>query len=469
MKTTWAIVVSVGIAVSAAAQVPVTISGMDGRTDVAVTAYNNGLALVRDTRALTLPTGEVDVRFEGVPEQIRPETVRLASLADAGSLTVLEQNYEYDLISPQKLMEKYVSKEVRLVNFSNEVGFSEVTAKLLSNNQGPIYQVEGDIYLGHPGNVVLPEIPENLIAQPSLIWRLDNRLEKQRIEATYLTNGVNWRADYVLTLPQEAKTMDLAGWVTMDNQSGATYTNAKLKLVAGEVHTAPQRDMRRGRGMAKEMMVAAAPPMPKQESFAEYHLYTMPRRTTIKQNQSKQLALLSAGGVAFDKRYEFRGQTHFYHQQVAPIEGEHVAVFLDFENEEDNQLGMPLPGGVMRIYQEDSEGMLQFAGEDRIKHTPKDETVRLRMGDAFDVIGDRVQTDYKRLSNDLHESAFEITLRNHKEQGITVHVVQPLPHDWEIVEKSQDFEKKDAHTAIFRVPVDPDEEAKVSYRVRVKT
>ena len=444
------------------------LTDLEDQVDVAVTAYNNGTGLIRDTRHLELPTGELALEFQGVAEQIRPETVSLRSLADAGSVTIFEQNYEYDLISPSKLMEKYVGKTVRLVSFSEEDGFDSVDAVLMSYNEGPIYQVGDAIYLGHPGNVVLPEIPENLIAEPSLIWRLGNAQASQQLEVTYLTGGMSWQADYVVSIPNTEEALDLKGWVTLNNQSGATYTNARLKLVAGEVHMAPQpkeEGMMR-REMAMAMMDAAA--MPAEEAFAEFHLYTMPRRTTLKQNQSKQLALLDAAGVAFTKKYEFRAQEHWFFQQMPPQRDQHVQAFLEFENEQANQLGMPLPAGVMRIYQEDSEGTLQFAGEDRIQHTPKDETVKLQMGEAFDVVADRIQTEFRVIADNVYESAYEITIRNHKATDITVEVIEHLPGDWRIQEASMEHEKRDAQTAVFQVPVPADGETVVTYTVQVR-
>ncbi len=441
---------------------------LEDRTDVAITAYNNGIALVRDTRQLDLPTGEVQLTFQDVAEKIRPETVSLQSVSKPGSVGIYEQNYEYDLISPEKLMEKYVGRDVRLVNFSEELGFTDVPATLMSNNQGPVYRVGGDIYLGHPGYVVLPEIPGNLIAKPSLIWTIENGEASQELQVTYLTNGIRWQADYVVTVPRDESSLDLDGWVTMNNQSGATYTNAQLKLVAGDVNLAPRPVVPQMTGDAVMFEMAMDMAMPAEEAFAEYHLYTMPRRTTIKQNQSKQLALLKGTGVNFRKHYEYRGQVHFYYQAMPPMEGEHVEVFLKFQNEEENKLGIPLPGGVMRVYQEDSGGALQFAGEDRIQHTPKDEEVTLRIGKAFDIIADRVQTDFKQVLANIHECAFEITVRNHKEADVVVDVIEPMPKDWEVLESSQEYEKKDAHTAVFRVPAEADGEAKVTYRVRVK-
>lgn len=363
-------------------------------------------------------------------------------------------------------MEKYVGKQVRLINFDTKLGFKEVAAELLSINDGPIYRVGQEIFLGHPGNVVLPQIPESLIAKPSLIWVVNNSQANQNLEVTYLTNGVSWQADYVVTLAKDDAALELAGWVTMSNQSGATYTNAQLKLVAGEVNVVQEAP---AEAVANGVMLLdrAVRAMPKQEAFAEYHLYTMPRRTTIKNNQSKQLALLDAAGAKCGKIYEYRGREEFYSQPVPPVKEEQVGVFLKFRNDEANHLGMPLPAGVMRIYQEDTDGMLQFAGEDRIEHTPKDEDVKLKMGDAFDVIGERVQTDFQQIAPNVTESAFEITLRNHKDKDIVIDVVEPMPGDWKILQKSQEFEKKDAHTAIFHVSVAKDGAAKVTYRVRV--
>jgi hypothetical protein len=467
-KTVFALTMGlVAAAVAFGAEMQKAQTDVSQQADIAVTAYNNGIALVRDLRKLDLPEGEVELTFMDVAQQIRPETVGLRSLARSGSVVILEQNYEYDLISPQKLMEKYVGKEVKLINFSNEIGFHEKTAELLSMNEGPVYRIGDEIFLGHPGNVVVPEIPDNLIAKPSLIWQLKNSVGAQQLEATYITGGISWKADYVLTLAKTDKSLDVSGWVTMDNQSGATYTNARLKLVAGDVNVVQANLRRRALGVQMEMAADAVEEMPREEAFAEYHLYTIPRRTTIKQNQSKQVALLSGSGIECEKVYEFRGQVQFYSSRFPAVKDQHVDVFLKFQNEEANGLGIPIPAGVMRIYQEDSEGMLQFAGEDRVDHTPKDEEIRLRMGKAFDVVADRIQKDYSRISDRVHEAEFEIIVRNHKEQDVVVDIVEPMPADWTILSKSHDFVKKDAHTAIFSVPVPKDGKVTVTYRVRV--
>lgn len=449
--------------------------GYDGRstveeqTDVAVTVYNNNLALVRDRRKVKLMPGEVSLQFMDVAGSIQPETVSLVSLTDPAALRILEQNYEYDLMSPEKLMEKYVGRDVRLVNKDNELAFAEITAKLLSVNNGPIYQIGSDIYLGHPGNVVLPEIPPNLIAKPTLAWLLDNQGTDHDIEVTYLTGGLTWKADYVLTLGADATNMDLVGWVTLNNQSGAAYNNAELKLVAGEVNRAPvQKEQPEVFFAYTDAAPAPAAPPMREESFAEYHLYTLDRRTTLKENQSKQVRLLAANGVAITKKYEFRGEPHFYLGEMGEFPKQNAAVFLVFKNEETNQLGVPLPAGIMRVYQADQSGMLQFAGEDFLEHTPKDEEVRLRLGEAFDVIGERIQTDFQRYTDRITACAYRITLRNHKETEVPVDIIETFSGDWEMVEQSHPFVKRDAQTAVFSVAVPADGDVEVKYRVRVR-
>lgn len=438
------------------------------QTDIAVTVYNNNRALVRDRRQVKMLPGEAALKFMDVATGILPETVSLKSLTAPGQLRILEQNYEYDLMSPQKLMEKYVGRNVRLLNQNRDFDFYEVNAKLLSINEGPVYEIGGDIYLGHPGTVVLPEIPEELIAKPTLIWLLDNDGTDHEVEATYLTGGISWKADYVIGLHADEKKFDIEGWVTLDNRSGASYNNAELKLVAGDVNIVSG-----GYGGAKmmpmmEMARAAAPPPMVEESFAEYHLYTLQRRTTVKQNQSKQVSLLTAHDVNIRKIYEYRGNLSFYSQPFPPSQAEKVGVFLLFENKEENRMGMPLPAGIMRVYQEDSSGALQFAGEDRIRHTPKNEEVRLRLGNAFDIVGERKQSDYKRLTENRHEAAFEIDIRNHKEEEVNVDVVEPMPGTWTILEESVKHVKKDAQTAIFTLKVPANGEAKLTYRVNVR-
>ncbi len=439
---------------------------MDDQTDVAVTVYNNNRALVRDRRSIKMLPGESALCFMDVAAKIMPETVSLRSINDPGALKILEQNYEFDLVSPEKLMEKYVGREVTLVNKDTTNDFIEQTATLLSVNNGPVYKVEDKIYLGHPGIVVLPKMPEELIAKPTLVWLLANEGTDHEVEAAYLTEGMNWRADYVLTLNREETALDIEGWVTLTNQSGVAYSNAQLKLVAGDVNMVqPQvADMERSLVYFTEPAPAS---LMVEERFAEYHLYTLQRRTAIRENQTKQVSLLSGANVAVEKQYELRGNTGFYCNPIEAQRDQNADVFVIFQNREENGLGMPLPAGIMRLYQADQSGMLQFSGEDRIRHTPKNEEVRLKLGKAFDVVGDRTQEDHKALGPDSHESAFTILVRNRKNTAVKVDVVEPMLGDWTILEESIPHIKKDARTAVFTLDVPADGEAKLTYRVRV--
>jgi hypothetical protein len=297
---------------------------------------------------------------------------------------------------------------------------------------------------------------------------LENKLSKpQKLEASYLTSGINWKADYVAVLNKLDTMTDLTGWVTIDNRSGAAYQNVLLKLVAGDINRV-QGEMKMD--YAKPMAAAKeASPQFKEESFFEYHLYTLDRRTTIKDNQTKQMTLLDANQIPLKKLFIFAGSPQYYYYQMNQGSNKQkVGVFLELENSKKNNLGMPLPKGTVRVYKEDKDGSLQFVGEDRIDHTPKDEKFKIKIGEAFDVVGERVQTDYKRLGSNLFEVAFEVSLRNHKKEDIQVWVEEPIPGDWEMLSNSHPFEKLQAHLIRFDVPVAKDKEAKVKYRIRFK-
>ena len=373
-------------------------STLKDQQDMAVTIYNSNLGLVKDTRLIDFKPGIHELKFMDVAAKIDPTTVHIKSLINGSSLNVLEQNYEYDLLSPQKLLEKFVGQTVQLATINPETKKEEIVeATLFSTQGGNIFQIGDKIHIGHPGRILLSRIPENLIPQPTLVWMVENRLSKpQKVEASYLTSGINWKADYVAVLNQLDTSTDLTGWVTIDNRSGATYQNALLKLVAGDIHRV-QAEKRMD--YAKPMAAAKeASPQFKEESFFEYHLYTLDRRTTIKDNQTKQMALLDANQVPIKKLFIFSGQPqYYYYQMTRSSDKQKIGVFLELENSKKNNLGIPFPKGTIRVYKEDKDGSLQFVGEDKIDHTPKDEKFKIKIGEAFDVVGERVQTDYKRL------------------------------------------------------------------------
>ncbi len=444
-------------------------STLKDQQDVAITIYNSNIGLVKDTRIIELKPGVHELKFMDVAGKIDPTTVHIKSLTSGSSLNVLEQNYEYDLLSPQKLLEKYVGQRIHLAMINPETKKEEmVEATLLSTQGGNIFQIGDKIHIGHHGRILLSKIPENLIPQPTLIWLLENRLSRpQKVEASYLTSGINWKANYVAVLNRLDTMTNLSGWVTIDNRSGATYQNALLKLVAGDIHRV-KAEM--GMDYARPLIAAKeASQQFKEESFFEYHLYTLDRRTTIKDNQTKQMSLLDANQVPMKKLFIFSGQPHYYYSRYDQrTNKQKVGVFLELENTEKNNLGLPLPKGTIRVYKEDKDGGLQFIGEDRIDHTPKDEKIKMKIGEAFDVVGERIQTEYKHLGWNLYEVAFEVSLRNHKKEDIRVLVEEPIPGDWEMLSNTHPYEKLQSNLIRFEVPVAKDKEVKVKYRIRFK-
>ena len=445
------------------------ITTASDQENIEVTVYNSNLGLVKDIRNIELEKGRIALRFMDVASRINTRSVHIKSLSEPDKLSVLEQNYEYDLMSPSKLMDKYVGKDVKILRYNQFKDTKEVViARLLSNNNNqPIYVIDDEIYLGYSGTVILPEIPEDLIARPTLIWMLDNNTDKeQKIEASYLTYDINWSADYVMVLNEDEKTCDINGWVTINNSSGTSYKNAKLKLIAGEVHRAWEE--RGERIYAKAALAEEAAPQFKEEEFFEYHIYTLNRRSTLKNNQEKQIQLLESSSVKIKKELLVYGyQGYFTARYTEKIPKQDVNVYVSFTNSKDNRMGMPLPEGIIRLYMPDEENTLQFIGEDRIEHTPKDEEVIVKVGEAFDVVCERVQTDYYRISEKTYEVEWEISIRNHKKEKVIVGLIEPIFGDWEVVGSSHSYNKLDAYTIRFDVEVPSDKEVKVTYRVRV--
>jgi hypothetical protein len=447
-------------------------STLDDQTGVALTIYNVNLGLVKDQRQLRLFSGLGDLRFMDVASQIIPTSVHIKSLIDPETLQVLEQNYEYDLLNPQKLLDKYVGREVKLYQKNPFTEREEIaTATLLSNNGQPIFKIGDEITFGHPGRIVFPGVPENLNAKPTLVWMLKNTLPStQKIEASYLTNGINWRSDYVVTLNDKDDKADLSGWVTIDNHSGATYQNAKLKLVAGDVNRVKDEfEYKRKMDVVAKMAAMPSAPQFKEDSFFEYHIYTLERPATVKDNQTKQISLVTADDIPVKKELLYYGANYYYYSRYGEATlDQKIGVFVEIQNKKENNLGIPLPKGTVRVYKADKEGSLQFVGEDSIDHTPKDEKVRIKLGNAFDVAGSRKQTDWKKIAYDTYEAAFEISLRNHKKEDVVVKVVEPIPGDWTILSSSHEYKKAEAFTAEFDILVPRDQEAKLTYRVRMR-
>src|SRR5713101_4543130 len=450
-------------------------TSLNDQTDLNVTVYNSNIALVRDVRQLSLPGGAFRLKFMDIAATVNPATVHFRSLTDPDKLGVIEQNYEYDLLEPAKLLHKYVGKEVTLVRAYQENGTTkreEIKATLLSDNNGPVWKIGNDIVTGmYAESLRFPEVPANLYERPTLLMSLENSgARKQTIEASYLANNLNWNSDYVLTVTRDEKNADLDGWVTVVNNSGTAFHNARLQLVAGELNRI-QGNARRDANMAYEMAAkAAAAPQFQQENFSEYHLYSLGRRTSVEDKETKQISLLQGSGVPVEKILVVNGQNYYYHNAQNPSSPlkDPVMVYYKFKNEEKAGLGIPLPAGNVRVYQKDSKGGILFAGEDRIDHTPKDEFMNIHIGNAFDVVAEHKQTDYKRIDTHTWEMEFEVTLRNHKDGPVTVQVNEPIGGDWDMLSSTYKYTKTAAFAAQFIVPVAKDGTSVLKYRIRAK-
>jgi hypothetical protein len=446
---------------------------LDDQSELAVTVYNSEIALVRDVRNLELARGTSDLHFMDIAATVNPATVHFRSLSEPSRVRVLEQNYEYDLLEPDKLLRKYVGRDVTLVRTlwgNGTTREEEVKAHLLSDNNAPIWRIGSDIVTGMPADhVKFPELPGNLYSRPTLIWTLDNSGgTRHRVEASYLAGKLSWNADYVLTVARDDKTADVDGWVTVVNGSGTSFNNARLQLVAGDLNRVRQLAGRMELDAVRKDMAAPAPAMA-QESFSDYHLYTLGRKTTINNNETKQVSMLGATAFPVQKRYVVDGHDFYYHNAQhpgAPIK-DVVQVYYQFKNEEKVGLGMPLPAGNVRVYQADSSGGLQFVGEDRIDHTPKDEAINLKIGNAFDVVSERKQTDFQKIASNTYEVEYEMTLRNHKATPVTVEVNEPIGGTWRMLQASHAWNKTSAWAAQFTVPISADGAAALKYRVRV--
>jgi hypothetical protein len=445
-----------------------------------------GFAVVKETRDAKLGAGVTELRFVDVAQFIDPTTVSIVDLTDPAGTSVLEQNFQFDLASPLKILERYVDKDVGFVVEKDGQVVKQWTGKLLASNQGQltIQTAEGLRFVnyGDPG-IRLPSLPEGLITRPTLVWKLSSEAGgDHKVRTTYQTDGVTWRADYNVVLAADEKSADVGAWVSLLNVSGASFKNARLKLVAGDV----QR-IRADRGGWETKAVAAPRGAMREEagfeekSFYEYHLYTLPRRTDVLANTTQQLTLFpTARGVSVEKVLVYYGLPDAAHWSFFPSpmtdrnfgsqSNPKVDVYVRFKNAKDNKMGMPLPKGKVRLYkQDDADGTLEFLGEDLIDHTPKDETVLVRTGQAFDVVGERTQTDF-RVDERGHwmTDTYRITLRNHKEAPVRVIVKENLFRwtNWELLNPTDPFTKVDARTIHFEVDVPANGEKVVNYTVR---
>jgi hypothetical protein len=450
---------------------------------LAVTIYNGDLALVKDARKVKLGHGENLLAWREVSARMQPETALLRAL-DNAPLSLLEQNFNFDLLTPQSLLEKSVGDTVRVIRTQPITGAEFVeSATVLAANNGVVLQFMDRVETGVPGRLAFSRVPAELKDRPTLSMLIKSdgpanpyQTAERSLELSYLTGGLTWKADYVAELSAREDRMALNGWVTLTNTSGTTYPNARLQLVAGEVNrVTPER--RSPPLMAKGLAMAEATPDMQEEGLFEYHLYTLNRPTTLQDQQTKQVALLSAQDVKVSKEYRLYGGDWYYGRPQGDL-GRKLkpGVFVEFSNkgEEGNGLGIPLPKGIVRVYKKDSAGRAQFVGEDRIDHTARGETVKLKLGEAFDITADKRQTDFQKLPTAFNarggviESAYQLEIRNAKSEAVTVKVVEPMPGDWQMLQESHPHRKDAAHAATWDIRVPAEGKAVLTWRVRTK-
>lgn len=449
---------------------------LQDQSSVAVTIYNANLALVKDTRSIKLDKGNNQLAFRGVSAQMRPETALLRSLKNPYSLQIFEQNFDFDLLTPQKMLEKYVGKNIEIARMNPVTGREKIeTAKVLSTNGGTVVQIDDRIEINPAGRFIFNTVPKNLRDQPTLSMQLNNSLiSKQEVELSYLTGGLSWKADYVAELNKDDSKLDLMGWVTLNNHSGASYNNATMQLVAGDVNQVRDEYRQMVGKSRRDGLVAleSAAPMA-QESLFEYHLYTLGRPTTIADKQTKQVSLLTASSIPVSKELVLQGSNYYYGSSYGDIgQKMKLGVFVQFANEKRDGLGVPLPKGIVRVYKKDSKNNAQFVGEDSVDHTPNKEIVRLKLGEAFDVTANKKQTDFKirdRVKgHNVYDSSYEIEIKNGKKEAVTVIIREPIPADWTMIEQSEKHKKVAAGTAEWRLKIPAEGSKKLTYTARVK-
>lgn len=455
----------------------------------ALTIYNQDFAVVRERVPLDLKAGVNPITFSGATLQLEPDSVVLRDPAGQVALRILEQSYRADTLSSGYLLALHEGRELEfLIRDQNAKEYIVKGRVIRSGYQpgggpadSPIVEVDGKIRFSLPGEPLFTGIGEVGVVKPALYWQIAaERDAKLEAELGYITGGLNWHAAYNLVAPEKGDTIDVVGWVTISNSSGKTFDNATLKLMAGAVNKLRPEEARYRVGAKREVFAAAMMDAAVTEkAFDEFHLYSLPRPTTLRDRETKQVEFMRATGVKAQTLYVYDGAAtggrlppgvEIRDPGYGTQGNTKVAVMREFKNTEENGLGLPLPAGRTRFYRrDDADGRLEFTGENTIDHTAKNETVRLYTGDAFDIVGERKRTDFS-LNNrqDQAEEAFEIKLRNRKTTPVEVRVVEHLYRglNWEVIDRSQEFTKTDAQTIEFRVPLQPDEEKVLTYRVR---
>jgi hypothetical protein len=455
-----AVLASAGFAAPPKLPAPITTTATVAGRDVAVTVYKENLGVVKDRRRFPVPSGVSDLRFTEVASSIDPTSVHLRPVG-RGDIQILWQDYRYDLASTDKLLEKYVDQAIDIATKDEQVKRGTLLAfdpmsLVLQESGGSVLLVNR----AEVRQVGLRELPKGLITRPTLVWRVSASGAGERdLEVSYMTGGMDWHAEYVAVLEENGSSLELQGWASVENRSGATYEDAKLKLIAGTIHRARvPRPIPYAMDMRAMAKVETAGQL-EERGFFEYHLYELPQRATLANNEVKQVGLLHANGVRSVRKFTYDGS----------VDGERVQVRMEFQNDAASGLGMPLPEGIVRAFQRDTDGSLELVGEDRIQHTAKNQTVRVAIGSAFDIAVERKQTDFRQVSAKVNEASHEIVLTNHRKEAVEVIVIEHQDGDWEILRSSVPHKKKDSRTFEFVVRCEPEKPVTVSYTVRTRT
>ncbi len=427
-----------------------------------VTIYNDNFALVRDAKEVNVKTGQQTIEINDVSAKIDPTSVLPKFLSDSDKITILEQNYDFDLVSSNKLLQKYIGNDITIERYLPNSQKEKISGKLLSVQGGTIIKTTNDKIIINPeGEISLPKMPEGLMLKPTLSWLINSKVAgKKKLELTYKTTGFSWVADYVAVLDKDDKKIDLNAWVTINNTSGATYKDAKLKLVAGDVNTVKEarntRVMLAKSAAMNDAMVEEAAGF-QEQSFFEYHIYKLQRKATLKDNEKKQIEFTAAQNIPVEKKYTYQSSKN-----------NKVEISLKFKNNKASNLGIPLPKGKVRVFKSDGDS-IEFVGEDQIDHTPENKDMKLTIGNAFDVTAERKRTSSSsNNSAKQSEESYEIVVKNAKAEAVKVDVIETFYgwSNWKITSNSQKFEKKDANTAVFEVDVPAKSEKKVTYKVK---
>ena len=440
----------------------------------ALTVYNGGYAVVRDTLPVQVRQGVTSVAYSGATAQVEPDSVILRDITGKAAFGILEQSYRNDAVSQAMLLSFFEGKELDFIRRNANRADEVVRGKVIRSGHvpgggsvQPIVEVDGRLRFSLPGEPMFPSLGDGSILRPTLTWRIQSPVDaKFDAEVAYLSNGFQWEASYNLVAPEKGDTVDVVGWVTINNQSGTTFNEAQVKLMAGDVNRVVEHF---GRGMGGGLPMAAAAMADRvvtEKSFDEFHLYTLANPVTLRDRETKQVEFVRAAGVKAERVYVDEGRCQEFYGETPP-EANKVQVYRELMNTEANGLGMPLPKGKFRFYAQDDDRRLEFVGENRIDHTPQGERLRVLTGNSFDLVGEHRRTDLRRNNDRVISETYEVKLRNRKKEPVEIRLVEHMAHwsDWTISENAVPYTKLDSHRAEFRVPLKPDEEKVITFRV----